>query len=73
MRKSKLTIEIIKAKRELLWYKNKIGQKFIVFDEDSKKDTYSLKFEGHVSKIIYKDDAKILKRWDKEEVNDSNK
>lgn len=63
MAKKKITVEITGARNDVLWYRNKTGQRFIVFEENSKRETYSVKMEGHVSRIIYKDDAKVVKVW----------
>ena len=62
MAREEIIIEITGSQNDVLWYREKIGQRFIVFDEDSKKNTYSLKVSGHISRIIYKDDAKIIRK-----------
>ena len=56
----RLTVKISKAKNDWLWYNEKIGEEFKVIDQGEGTDTYELKGKGHVSKIIYKEDAEEL-------------
>lgn len=58
------TVEITKSKNDNLWYRNKIGKRFRVKDEDPKDNRFYLKpynEEGNAQKIIYKEDCKIIK------------
>ena len=60
MERRRFIIEIIKAKSNGLWYKNMIGQKIKVKDEGHPEHVTAAS-EGHVSKIIYREDFKEIK------------
>ena len=51
-----LTVKIIRAKNDVLWYRNKIGKQFEV-REEPKKNYYTAFSKENASKIIYKSDC----------------
>lgn len=56
-KRKKLTVEIIKAKSNHLWYREKIGQQFKVKDEGH-PEHLTASSENNISKIIYREDCK---------------
>jgi hypothetical protein len=56
----RLTVKITKAKNDVLWYRDKINEEFKVIDKGGGSSVYELKGKGHVSRIIYKEDAEEL-------------
>ena len=63
MDEGKIIIEITKVKSNILWYRTKIGQRYVVYNKDTKETTYSVKTEGEVSRIVYKEDARVIRYW----------
>jgi hypothetical protein len=60
-RKRKLTVKIIGAKNDSLWYNRYIGtDKTFDVKVIQDKDYYEAFSKGHVSQIIYKEDCEVI-------------
>jgi len=57
----KVTVRILKAKNDRLWYRNKIGQEFKVKPvKGSKHPKYEMKTGENTFKIIYAEDCEEI-------------
>ena len=55
----KITVKILKAKSEILWYANKIGQEFVVKKVEG-KDRYEFKTGENSYRVIYAEDCEVI-------------